>query len=268
MKKQIMIRDNIKDIHTQNVYNCIISNNQGACYSNINATINKEKEMLCSKETRKKMQSFVTVLDKVKKIFTIGDTDLCTLESVANYFNLHPTDIPSLLNNSPEMESELRNCGMEYLSVDEATAMGINVDNTLTVRKAGLEKYTGKSNKSLVIVFNKRSVLDMAMMLYGNDVALQVRLSLLQMANNPSSVTEQIEGLNKCIDELTKKINDMKKNVDNKDWLLEQIDDQKTIIKVYQLLLQTGESDAEVLFEKGLINCNDLEIFQYYLTDF
>ena len=266
-KKIIMRRDKIKDTHTQEVYRCIVNNNQGAFYSNINETINKEKELLCSKEARKKMQSFVSVLDKVKYILTIEDTDLSTLEAVASYFNLEPDYVLKMITNSKDTEKELLNSGMEYLTVEEASAIGIDIDKTLTFRYAGLEKYTGKSNKSMVAVFNKRSVLDLAMMLYNNDVALQVRISLLQMAQNKSSIYEQIAGLNHCIDELTKKINDFKKKESKKEWLEQEYDDQKIMIKVYQLMIQTGINDVEELFDKGLINCNDLEIFQERITD-
>lgn len=266
-KKIIMRRDKIKDTHTQEVYRCIVNNNQGAFYSNINETINKEKELLCSKEARKKMQSFVSVLDKVKYILTIKDTDLSTLEAVASYFNLEPDYVLKMITNSKDTEKELLNSGMEYLTVEEASAIGIDIDKTLTFRYAGLEKYTGKSNKSMVVVFNKRAILDLAMMLYNNDVALQVRISLLQMAQNKSSIYEQISGLNHCIDELTKKINDFKKKESKKEWLEQEYDDQKIMIKVYQLMIQTGINDVEELFDKGLINCNDLEIFQERITD-
>ncbi|MBN1076023.1 hypothetical protein DVV91_17010 [Clostridium botulinum] len=125
----------------------------------------KENELMEKRELREILinEERLEILNKVKEITTLGDTDYSTVEQVAEYFEVGKEAVQSLIKDNRE---ELENNGFKLHKRNEI----------LNVLKGQLEISIPNRGMNL---FSKRSVLNVGMLLRDSMVAKEVRTMLL-----------------------------------------------------------------------------------------
>lgn len=129
-----------------------------------------ETELLLKRNLRDEMMNDerLEVLDKVKEIVTLSGTDLSTTEQVANYYEVGIEAIKSTANrNKLELESN----GLITLKGSELKAFKGKLQDETTLEQL---KFT-----SQLALFNKRSILNVGMLLEESSIAKEVRTLLL-----------------------------------------------------------------------------------------
>lgn len=122
------------------------------------------------------------VLDKVKKLTKLGNSELCTVQMVSDYYEVSKETIQSLVKDHRE---ELQSNGMklykraEILNVLEGH-LGNNIEH-LEVPNRGMN------------LFNKRSILNVGMLLTESKVAEQVRTLLLDNHEQLNNIHKKLE---------------------------------------------------------------------------
>lgn len=124
-----------------------------------------ENDLIENKGLREEMISKVEVLEKVKDLFLLPNTDLMTTKMVAEYFEVSQDVIR---DNIRRNKDEIVHNGMKMMSYSEIKQI-LNSENIshLRISKQG-------SN-----IFSKRTVLNVAMLLRDSEVAKRVRTALL-----------------------------------------------------------------------------------------
>ena len=134
-------------------------------------------KLLTNGELREELFKKVEVLDKVKGLLRIPNTELATVKQVANFYEVKEQTIQSLVNDNI---IELSVVGFGLFKKDE-------VVNFLNVPEGQLENLKGKvvdtmENGDQVIVpnrrlhlFPRRAILRVGMLLEGSGVANEVR---------------------------------------------------------------------------------------------
>ena len=123
----------------------------------------KELDLIENKTIREKMIGNVSVLEKVKNLLLLGDSEFATLQQVAEYYEVSKQAIESIKNRNKE---ELINNGMKTFSNKEIKALNIQ-DECFKIPNRGM------------ILFNKRAILNVGMLLTIGKVAKEVRTRLL-----------------------------------------------------------------------------------------
>ncbi len=130
--------------------------------------MDNEVVLLESRTLRGSLRERTEALEKVKALHLLPDGVHVTKEMVADYFEVDPEAVKSLARRHRE---ELRESGMVVLNgADLETFLGVN----MTPRKI-----PGRG----LLVFPRRAVLNVAMLLRDSTVAREVRRSLLDLAD-------------------------------------------------------------------------------------
>lgn len=118
----------------------------------------KELEILQNKETREQMINKVEVLEKVKDLLLLGDSDFATTQQVANYYEVDSDTINWQYNNNKD---EFISDGLKILKGKETKAFlateSISVTNFRGYFVADNQKFNNNHN----VLFTKRSILRM-----------------------------------------------------------------------------------------------------------
>lgn len=167
-----------------------------------------ENEIKCTdnltdnKELRERYISRVEVLDKVKKLMMIPSMELMTIKQVAEYYEV---DIEVIRRQYKNNREEFELDGARKYSISEArNCIGTFNPNTKIVYGKGkieVEFENGMCVTFLnvgIILFPKRAVLRMGMLLRDSIIAQEVRTQLLNMAEhiteeNPEILTREID---------------------------------------------------------------------------
>ena len=130
----------------------------------------KENELLLKRNLRDEVinEDRLEVLDNVKCIITIPNTILSTVEQVANYYEVGDKAINSLMGRNKE---ELESNGLIILKGTELKAFKGQLQDEVTLNKL---KFA-----SQLALFDKRAILNVAMLLEESQVAKEVRTLLL-----------------------------------------------------------------------------------------
>ena len=155
----------------------------------------KELDLIENKNVREKMISNVSVLEKVKDLLLLGDSEFATLQQVAEYYEVSKQAIESIKNRNKE---ELINNGMKTFSNKEIKALNIQ-DEWFKIPNRGM------------ILFNKRAILNVGMLLTIGKVAKEVRTRLLDIEYES----------NKAVQENGKTV---------KDNIINEIDEEKSLM--------------------------------------
>jgi hypothetical protein len=141
----------------------------------------QELEILQNKETREQMINKVEVLEKVKGLLLLGDSDFATTEQVANYYEVGIEAIQSIIkDNRDELESDgfkkfkkndiLRNVLKGHIVRNERTRSLVVIDGKeIAINNTGLN------------LFSKRSILRVGMLLRDSEIAKEIRTRLLDI---------------------------------------------------------------------------------------
>lgn len=143
----------------------------------------KENQLLENKEMREKVAERVEVLDRVKKLILLPNTEYATTEMVADYYGVAETTIKDQLQtNKDEFDSD----GYSVLVKDELKR---------------IKDISGlKSRASSLALFPKRAILRMGMLLRDSSIAREVRTQLLNGFDNAEE-ENKLDLFTKDIDE-------------------------------------------------------------------
>lgn len=125
----------------------------------------KENDLLENKGLRETLIERLDVLEKVKGLLLLPNTDIATTKQVAEYFEVDKSVIDKATQRNRE---ELESSGLKFLKYGELKEL-LNMDNMSTL----------KISRQGTNVFNKRAILNLAMLLRDSKVAKEVRQALL-----------------------------------------------------------------------------------------
>lgn len=127
--------------------------------------VKNEMDFLINEDLRNKMLAKVEVLNKVKGLMLLPNTELMTTKMVAEYFEV---DVETIKKSVTRNKEELQQSGLKLMSYKEL-AVNLNGDN--------MSLY--KIPKRGATIFSKRAVLNLAMLLRDSSTAKEVRTALL-----------------------------------------------------------------------------------------
>ena len=145
----------------------------------------KREELLQNKELRSENLGRIEVLDQVKKLLLLGDTEFATTEMVAEYYGVGKEAIQSLIKDHRE---ELNTNGFKLHKRSEIlNVLGEHLE--INIPNRGLN------------LFSKRAILNVGMLLTESSVAEEVRSRLLDVAQDAETETASIKTIVGEIDE-------------------------------------------------------------------
>lgn len=147
----------------------------------------RENEILESLKTREELIGRTEVLDKVKELILLPNTEYATTQQVADYFEVGESAIKSLVfDNNEEVASD----GYKVLTKNELSSLK--------------ELCQIKSRARMLAIFPKRAILRVAMLLRDSEVAKEIRTRLLDIIQDVS------EGKDNIIDNIVDEIDEEK----------------------------------------------------------
>ena len=148
----------------------------------------KELDLIENKDVREKMISNVSVLEKVKDLLLLGDSEFATTQQVADYYEVGLEAIKTLSVNNRE---ELLNNGLKDLTCKETKeflgSCSIQLANFRGYFTADGIKMNNKNN----LLFSKRAILNVGMLLRDSKVAKEVRARLLDIEYESSKAVQE-----------------------------------------------------------------------------
>ena len=159
-----------------------------------------ENQLLEQKELREKNLGRIEVLDQVKKLLLLGDTDFATMEMVAKYYDVPIETIKSTINyNREEIEAN----GYRIYTKDNLLSLKFN----LKTKRGGFNVLDNQNNviasgsNNGMALFSKRAILNVGMLLRDSDVAKEIRSRLLDIAHDSETESGNIKTIITEIDE-------------------------------------------------------------------
>ena len=160
----------------------------------------KKEELLQNKELRSENLGRIEVLDQVKKLLLLGDTEFATTEMVAEYYGVKLKTIESLINYHRD---EISTNGYKVYTKDNLLTLNFKVKT----KRGGFDVLdkkdnilAGGSNKGIAL-FSKRAILNVGMLLTESSVAEEIRSRLLDVAQDAETETASIKAIVEEIDE-------------------------------------------------------------------
>ena len=193
----------------------------------------KENDLIEKREERNKLLNNVDVLEKVKDLLLLGDTELATTKQVADYYEV---DYETIKKLTQRHKKELIENGLLYKSGKQLiNEVGDNVSRTKMNGFMLIDntKVAYKTNA----IYQKRTILNVGMLLTEGCVAKEVRKKLLDITQ------DILEG---------KEIN---KNI-----ISDEIDEEKQIqLDIVQAMMD-GDLEKESLLKTKLIGFQNKRI--------
>lgn len=159
-----------------------------------------ENQLLEQKELREKNLGRIEVLDQVKELLLLGDTDFATMEMVAKYYDVPIETIKSTINyNREEIEAN----GYRVYTKDNLLSLKFN----LKTKRGGFNVLDNQNNviasgsNNGIALFSKRAILNIGMLLRDSDVAKEIRSRLLDIAHDSETESGNIKTIITEIDE-------------------------------------------------------------------
>ena len=148
----------------------------------------KELDLIENQDIREKMISNVSVLEKVKDLLLLGDSEVATTQQVADYYEVGLEAIKTLSVNNRE---ELLNNGLKDLTCKETKeflgSCSIQLANCRGYFTADGIKMNNRNN----LLFSKRAILNVGMLLRDSKVAKEVRTRLLDIEYESSKAVQE-----------------------------------------------------------------------------
>lgn len=147
-----------------------------------------EREIIMNEER-------LDVLDKVKQITTLGDSNYCTVEQVAEYYEVGKSAITSLVFDN---KNELISNGFEVIKADKLIENHVISFKEFTKNRANY-KFILNDGTILslggkgIALFTKRTILNVGMLLRDSDVAKEVRTLLLDNHEQLNNIHDKLE---------------------------------------------------------------------------
>ena len=137
----------------------------------------KELDLIENQDIREKMIGNVSVLEKVKDLLLLGDSEFATTQQVADYYEVDITVIQKLVSrNKQELESN----GLKLNSKNDIkNLIGHDVKLEIAIPNRGMK------------LFSKRAILNVGMLLRDSNVAKEVRARLLDIEYESSKAVQE-----------------------------------------------------------------------------
>lgn len=151
----------------------------------------KEVQILESKELREKCINRIEVLDRVKKLLLIPQTELATVKQVAEYYEV---DVDVIQRIYQRNQDELISDGVKV----ETTKKFLNEQNVQLENLVGKSILTFSTGEKLEIpnrglkIFPKRAILRVGMLLRDSEVAKEIRTRLLDIVQDTEDKAPEI----------------------------------------------------------------------------
>lgn len=144
----------------------------------------KEVDLLQRKEAREDCISRVEVLDKVGELLLLPNTEYATINQVSNYYNVGQEAIRKLFQRNKE---ELVHNGAITLGANKIVDDILRVDKmSIHKTKSGILIGDNKLNYKSNLLFSKRAILNVGMLLRDSEVAKEIRTRLLDIVHDAS----------------------------------------------------------------------------------
>lgn len=156
----------------------------------------KENELMEKRELRETLinEDRLEILDKVKLITTLGDTNYSTVEQVAEYYNVGKEAINSIVKRNRE---ELTSNGLKSLKRNELADIFESSHWTFKSGKGKTEVFNKNISFNVtntgLNLFNKRTILNVGMLLDKSEVAKEVRTMLLDNHSQLKDTHEKLK---------------------------------------------------------------------------
>ena len=180
--------------NTQPVQFPITNNPYELCMSNI---ISTEDDILTDVSTRNRMLNNDFVMTKVKNIMTLSHLNYCNVKMVAEYFEVPEDTINTVIKRNRD---ELLQNGMKILSGSDIKNMINSVYEYMeplvefemnTTKITNMKGYFIYNNQRFAnnsnTLLNKRSILNIAMLLRDSIIAQRIRKELLDIEENQNN---------------------------------------------------------------------------------
>ena len=137
----------------------------------------KDIEIIENKSTRERLISNIGVLDKVKDLLLLGDSEYATTQQVADYYEVDISVIQKLVSrNKVELESN----GLKLNTKNEIqNLIGQDVKLEIVIPNRGMK------------LFPKRAILNVGMLLRDSQVAQEVRSRLLDIEYESNNAVQE-----------------------------------------------------------------------------
>ncbi|WP_020062793.1 phage antirepressor KilAC domain-containing protein [Bacillus sp. 123MFChir2] len=134
---------------------------------------------------REKYIERIEVLSKVKGLLLLDGAELATTHQVAGYYEVSVHTISNLYQrNRAELESD----GMALYAGDDLRELKGKTHNESSLQDAGLNQFVHRA-----MLFTKRAILRVGMLLRDSEVAKEVRTQLLNIEENTSKEVKVVE---------------------------------------------------------------------------
>lgn len=162
---------------------------------------NNEQTIMDYRQVREEYIGRVEVLERVKKLFTIPNLDCMLLKQVADYYEVSIDSVKGIYNYNKE--EFLADGAIKHSIKDIKSLMGENspIKNIITCR-GGIEIKIDENTKAFipntgVILFPKRAILRVGMLLKDSVIAKEIRTQLLNIVEvaqeeKPEIITQEI----------------------------------------------------------------------------
>ena len=165
-----------------------------------------ENQLLEQKGLREKNLDRIEVLEKVKGLLLLPNTEFATTEMVANYFEVGIECINSCIKDNRE---ELEFNGCKVFKGSEIVNSHVMSFKDFTKNRANYKFILDDNNELSVggrgiTLFTKRAILNTAMLLRNGKVAKEIRSKLLDIAHDAEEGKGNIATIVEEIDEETK----------------------------------------------------------------
>ena len=140
-----------------------------------------ETQLIESKELRDKVVERIDVLEKVKQLILLPNTEYATTKMVAEYYTVGEEAIKAIVFNNDE---ELTCDGMLRLTGNKTkevlVSCGLQLTNFRGYFECNGQKFANRQN----LLFTRRAILRVGMLLRDSEVAKEIRTYLLNVESD------------------------------------------------------------------------------------
>ena len=137
----------------------------------------KELDLIENKDIREKMIGNISVLEKVKDLLLLGDSEFATTQQVADYYGVGLEAIKSIIKRHKE---ELETNGLTLLKGEDLKSFKGQVQDEPSIKFV-----------SQLTLFSKRTILNIGMLLTEGKVAKEVRSRLLDIEYESNEAVQE-----------------------------------------------------------------------------
>ena len=148
----------------------------------------RELDLIENQDIREKMIDNVLVLEKVKDLLLLGDSEFATTQQVADYYEVGLEAVKKLVNRNKE---ELINNGLKDITGKETKEILASDNMSITNCKGYFMVENQKMSNRNNLLFPKRVILNIGMLLRDSKVAKEVRTRLLDIEYESNKAVQE-----------------------------------------------------------------------------